>query len=52
MKVLIACEFSGIVRDEFLWKGHDAYSCDILPTESKLTKDRHFQCDIFDIFSF
>lgn len=33
MKVLIACEFSGIVRDAFAAKGHDAWSCDILPTE-------------------
>ena len=33
MKVLVACEFSGIVRDAFISKGHDAISCDILPTE-------------------
>lgn len=33
MKVLIACEFSGIVRDAFRTKGHDAWSCDRLPTE-------------------
>ena len=33
MKVLVACEFSGIVRDAFLEKGHEAVSCDILPTE-------------------
>lgn len=33
MKVLIACEFSGIVREAFKAKGHDAWSCDILPTE-------------------
>jgi len=33
MKVLVACEFSGIVRDAFLARGHDAWSCDILPTE-------------------
>jgi len=33
MLVLIACEFSGIVRDEFLKRGHDAWSCDILPSE-------------------
>ncbi len=33
MKVLIACEFSGIVRDAFIAKGHDAISCDLLPTE-------------------
>ena len=34
MKVLIACEYSGIVRDAFIKRGHDAISCDILPTES------------------
>ena len=33
MKVLIACEFSGIVRDAFIAEGHDAVSCDLLPTE-------------------
>ncbi len=33
MKVLIACEFSGIVRDAFIARGHDAISCDLLPTE-------------------
>jgi len=33
MKILIACEFSGIVRDAFKAKGHDAWSCDLLPTE-------------------
>jgi hypothetical protein len=31
LKVLIACEFSGVVRDAFRDKGHDAYSCDLLP---------------------
>ncbi len=46
MKILIACEFSGFVRDAFLKKGHDAYSCDLLPTESPVTKGRHYQCDI------
>ena len=34
MKIFIACEYSGIVRDAFIRKGHDAISCDILPTES------------------
>ena len=34
MKVLVACEFSGTVRDAFIRKGHDAVSCDLLPTES------------------
>lgn len=32
MKVMIACEFSGVVRDAFLSKGHDAISCDLIPT--------------------
>ena len=35
MKILVACEYSGTVRDAFAAKGHDAWSCDILPTESK-----------------
>lgn len=34
MRVLVACEFSGVVRDAFLRRGHDAVSCDLLPTES------------------
>ena len=33
MKILIACEFSGIVREAFRLRGHDAWSCDLLPTE-------------------
>ena len=33
MKILIACEFSGIVREAFAIRGHDAWSCDLLPTE-------------------
>jgi len=36
MKILIACEYSGLVRDAFLKKGHDAMSCDLLPTESPI----------------
>jgi hypothetical protein len=44
MKVLVACEFSGVVRDAFLAKGHDAFSCDILPDLAG--SDRHFQCDV------
>ncbi len=46
MKVLVACEFSGIVRDAFLKRGHDAISCDLLPTESP---GPHYQGNIFDI---
>lgn len=35
MRVLVACEFSGIVRDAFIAKGHDAWSCDVIPTERR-----------------
>ena len=51
MKVLIACEFSGIVRDAFSRRGHDAWSCDLLPTESELTKQegKHIQGDVLEI---
>ena len=45
MKVLVACEYSGIVRDAFAKKGHDAWSCDILPTESP---GNHFQGDVLE----
>jgi len=48
MKILVACEYSGIVRDEFLKKGHDAISCDILPTESE---GPHFQGDVRDVLN-
>lgn len=43
MKILIACEFSGIVREAFRKKGHDAWSCDLLPTE---IPGQHIQVDI------
>ena len=33
MRILVACEFSGIVRDAFIVQGHDAWSCDLLPCE-------------------
>ena len=45
MRVLVACEYSGTVRDAFTAKGHDAWSCDILPTESP---GNHFQGDILE----
>ena len=45
MKVLIACEYSGIVRDAFAAKGHNAWSCDILPTESP---GNHYQGDVLE----
>jgi hypothetical protein len=43
VKVLIACEFSGIVRDAFTAKGHDAWSCDLLPSERP---GQHIQGDV------
>lgn len=46
MKVLIACEFSGIVRDAFIKRGHDAVSCDLLPTERP---GPHLQCDVLTV---
>lgn len=48
MKVLIACEYSGRVRDEFLAAGHDAMSCDILPTD---VAGPHYQGDVRDIIN-
>lgn len=45
MKILIACEFSGIVRDAFIKRGHDAWSCDFLPTE---TQGPHIQDDVLN----
>jgi hypothetical protein len=46
MKILVACEFSGRVRDAFIKRGHEAMSCDLLPTESP---GPHYQGDIFDV---
>lgn len=46
MKVLIACEFSGIARDAFRALGHDAWSCDLLPSE---IPGQHYQCDVREI---
>lgn len=46
MRVLVACEFSGRVRDAFLAKGHDAMSCDFLPTEAE---GPHYQGDVMEI---
>lgn len=48
MKILIACEFSGIVRDAFSARGHDSWSCDILPTESP---GQHIQGDVLEILN-
>jgi hypothetical protein len=49
MKVLIACEYSGTVRDAFIKAGHEAMSCDLLPTDSP---GPHYQGDIRDVLNF
>jgi hypothetical protein len=46
MKVLIACEFSGTVREAFTKHGHDAWSCDLLPSD---ILGKHIQCDVLEI---
>lgn len=46
MKVLVACEYSGRVRDAFLARGHDAISCDLLPTDSP---GPHYQGDVLEL---
>jgi site-specific DNA-cytosine methylase len=46
VRVLIACEFSGRVRDAFAKKGFDAWSCDLLPSEKP---GKHYQCDMRDL---
>lgn len=48
MRVLVACEYSGTVRDAFLARGHDAMSCDILPTD---VDGPHYQGDVRDIIN-
>lgn len=49
MRVLVACEFSGIVRDAFRARGHSALSCDLLPSESDVI--HHYQGDVRDIIN-
>lgn len=46
MRVLIACEYSGVVRDAFAALGHDAMSCDLLPTDAP---GNHYQGDVRDV---
>jgi len=48
LKVLVACEYSGRVRDAFIAQGHNAISCDLLPTESD---GPHYQGDVTDILN-
>ena len=47
MRILVACEFSGTVRRAFAALGHEAWSCDLLPSEDD--SEFHFQCDIRDV---
>lgn len=49
MRVLVACEFSGTVRDAFRARGHDAWSCDLLPTEAD--PQWHLRCDVRDVLT-
>lgn len=46
MRVLVACEYSGSVRDAFIARGHDAMSCDLLPTD---VPGPHYQGDVRDV---
>ena len=46
MRILVACEYSGTVRDAFIARGHDAMSCDLLPTERP---GPHYQGSVLDI---
>lgn len=48
MRVLVACEFSGVVREAFRRRGHDAWSCDLLPAEDGSIY--HYQEDVFSLF--
>jgi hypothetical protein len=49
VKILIACEFSGVVREAFRARGHDAWSCDLLPAEDG--SEFHYQADAMDVKS-
>jgi hypothetical protein len=48
MRVLVACEYSGRVRDAFTALGHEAMSCDLLPTDAP---GKHYQGNVFDIIN-
>lgn len=49
MKVLVACEYSGAVRDSFITRGHDAMSCDLYPTD---VIGPHYQGSLFDVIDY
>jgi hypothetical protein len=46
LRVLVGCEFSGVVREAFAGLGHEAWSCDFLPSDQP---GRHLQCDVLDV---
>jgi hypothetical protein len=48
MRVLVACEYSGVVREAFKALGHDAWSCDILPTE---IPGQHYECPVEEVLN-
>lgn len=48
MKILVACEYSGAVRDAFIRRGHKAYSCDLLPGEG-VHFGQHYQTDVIGL---
>ena len=49
MRILVACEYSGVVRDAFIRGGHEAMSCDILPSD---VPGPHYQGDMFDVIDY
>ena len=49
MRVLVACEYSGRVRDAFIRRGHEAMSCDLLPTDAP---GPHYQGDVRDVLNY
>lgn len=49
MRVLVACEYSGAVRDAFIRCGHDAMSCDLLPTDAP---GPHYHGSLFDVIDY
>lgn len=49
MRVLVACEYSGIVRNAFRRRGHDAWSCDLLPAEDN--DPHHIESDVLKVLA-
>ena len=50
LKVMVACEYSGRVRDACIDRGHDAWSCDLLPSEG-VHNSQHLQCDLAEVLT-